>query len=102
MGLSEYLHGACHLPQINHSVNRKSRELSGVHGSFQKTMDIALKVKEVALHWGDQIGREIAEMPKGIEVGRCARQACDELVEHFGPTTIPFINGLHPSLEGRG
>ena len=47
------------------------------HGSFQKTMDIPLKVKELAQH---QTGREIAEMPEGIEVGRCARQVVQEIL----------------------
>lgn len=74
MGLSEYVHRACHLPHTNHLVNRKLQEPSGEHGSFQKTTDIPLKVKKLAWRRDDQTGREIAEMPEGIEVGRCTRQ----------------------------
>ena len=43
-------------------------------------MDIPLKVKELAQHWDDQTGREIAKMPEGIEVGRCARQVVQEIL----------------------
>lgn len=77
--MSEYVHGACHLPHISRLANRTSRELNGVHGSFRKMLDIPLKVKEVGLCWDDQTGREIAEMLEGIEVGRCVGQVVQEI-----------------------